>query len=117
MVPAYEVKSTGKTIMSCSPSPLESGFRYSILGINEPAVLNEQQTDDLEKHINSICKKYGIGYLDNVNKNGKSLTPIEELFRPGYKILKGHNRHEGLLRAMDSLIKRNKDIFSLDKIR
>ncbi len=43
--------------------------------------------------------------------------PIEKLFEDDFVILEGHNRHEGLLRAMESLIFRNKDILSKEKIK
>jgi P4 family phage/plasmid primase-like protien len=115
LIPALEVKSQGNCLMYCTPSIHVNGTRYEILGTFEPATLNELQTDELELHINSICKKYDIDYLSN--KNDRLLTPIGDLFQPEYRILEGHNRHEALLRVMESLIFRNRTIFSLEKIK
>lgn len=115
LIPVLEVKSQGNNLMYCTPSIHINGTRYEILGTFEPATLNDLQTDDLELHINNICKKYGIDYLNN--KNDRLLTPIRELFQPEYRVLEGHNRHEGLLRVMESLITRNRTILSLEKIR
>jgi hypothetical protein len=116
-IPAIEVKGEGKHgTMFCCPSFHKNGHRYQILEKLEPAI-----ADDFEKHIDNICKKYGINYLANDNGNGKSssstLVPIEELFKRDTKILAGHNRHEALLRVMESLISRNKNILPLDKIK
>jgi hypothetical protein len=58
-----------------------------------------------------------LTYLDDGNAGCSYQAPIEELFKEGAKILEGNNRHLGLLRAMESLIKRNKGILSLEEIR
>jgi hypothetical protein len=114
LIPALEAKSQGNCLMYCTPSVHKNGTRYAFLGTCEPATLNELQTDELELHINSICKKYGIDYLNN--KNDRLLIPIRDLFQPENRILEGHNRHEALLRVMESLILRNRTIFSLERI-
>ena len=49
--------------------------------------------------------------------NNNQKIPIEKLFEPKFEIPEGHNRHEGLLRVMESLIQRNKEILSEDKIK
>ncbi len=51
------------------------------------------------------------------NDENDEKTPIEKLFEDNFVILEGHNRHEGLLRVMESLIFRNKDILSKEKIK
>ena len=57
-----------------------------------------------------------IGSADN-SASAKTKLPIEELFKSDYKVLEGHNRHEALLRVMESLILRNYNIFSLEEIK
>jgi putative DNA primase/helicase len=121
-IPAIEVKGEGgKSTLFCCPSVHQDGHRYQILGTQDPVI-----ADDFEGHINNICKKYGLNYLWNGNGDGNGISlpspsshliPIEELFKPDTRILAGHNRHEALLRVMESLISRNKNILSLDKIK
>jgi hypothetical protein len=111
-IPAFEVKGLGAHgVMFCTPSIHKGGHPYQIVGTNEPAV-----TEELEKQVDSICKKYGIDYLDS-NRNGKLLVPIAELFKEETLILEGHNRHEALLRVMESLLLRNKQVLSPDEVR
>ena len=43
----------------------------------------------------------------------KRLLPIQDLFKPDFTIFEGHNRHEALMRIMESLIARNSGILSL----
>jgi len=102
--PAFEVKGSGEHgIAYCSPSPHKNGSNYEIIGTMEPETL-----DVLEEHIDTICKKYGIAYLNNGHAGaGKSQIPMQELHKPETIIYEGHNRHLQLLRKMESLIKRN----------
>ena len=110
-IPAIEVKGLGEHgIAYCTPSPHKNGHNYEIIGTTEPEII-----DDLEQDIDSICKNCGIPYLGNVD--GKSLTPIQDLFKGDAKVYEGHNRHEALLRIMDSLIERNKGILTFGQIK
>lgn len=118
-IPAIEVKGLGEHgIMFCSPSIHKNGYPYQIIGTKEPALC-----DEFEIHIDNICKKYRILYLeqrsDNVNyqSNNNCVIPIEDLFKPNAKIYEGHNRHEALLRVAESLIQRNKNILSWEQIK
>jgi Bifunctional DNA primase/polymerase, N-terminal len=112
-IPAIEVKGLGEHGISyCTPSPHKNGCNYEIIGTTEPETI-----DDLELHIDNICKKYGIPYLSNGNGNGGSLPPIQDLFKENTKVYEGHNRHEALLRVMESLLARNKGILASDQIR
>jgi len=111
-IPAIEVKGVGEHGLAfCSPSPHKNGHNYEIIGTPEPEII-----DDLESHIDNICKKYQIPYLE-INDNGRSLVPIQDLFKEETKIYEGHNRHEALLRVMESLISRNRSILNLDQIK
>jgi hypothetical protein len=74
--------------------------------------------DDFVQHIDNICRKYSIPYLEAAdNGNGKALLPIPNLFKPDFTIYEGHNRHEALMRAMESLMARNSSILSPEEIK
>jgi hypothetical protein len=113
-IPAIEIKGLGSHgILFVSPSVHQNGTPYQILGTLEPVI-----ADDFVVHIDNICRKYSIPYLDAAdNGNGKALLPIQDLFKPDFTILEGHNRHEGLMRIMESLIARNSGILSLEEIK
>ena len=112
-IPALEVKGLGSHgIFFVSPSIHKNGYPYQIIGTKEPNIV-----DDFDLHLNNIFKKYSIPYLDATNDNDKALIPIEDLFKPDFTIAEGHNRHEALLRVMESLIVRNTGILFLDKIK
>ncbi len=114
-IPAIEVKSEGSHgIIFCTPSPHEDGYNYQIIGTKEPTVLDKQNSEALENAINVIYQKYESTPERN-RKNG--LIPIENLFKDDFTIYKGNNRHEGLLRVMESLIIRNSSIMSEDKVK
>jgi hypothetical protein len=42
---------------------------------------------------------------------------VSDLFEEDTKVYEGHNRHEALLRVMDSLIKRNMGVLILEQFR
>ena len=103
-VPAIEIKRLGSHgLLYCSPSVHKDGFPYEIIGTRKPVILNERQTHELEIHLDKILTKYGIAYQLASTKH-KALTSIKELFKPGHNILKGHNRHEDLLRVMHGCV-------------
>ena len=99
--------------MYCARSIHKDGYRYEIVGTPEPVTLDLLEANELEEHLDDICKRNGIQYLND----HKSLTPIRELSKDGNIIHEGHNRHEAVLRIAESLIKRNRAILSLDKIK
>jgi hypothetical protein len=111
-VPAIEVKGLGSHgILFVTPSIHKNGQPYQIVGTHDPVI-----ADDFVQHIDNICKKYSIRYLDE-NGNGNGLVPIQDLFKPDFTIIEGHNRHEALMRTMESLIARNSSILSLEEIK
>ena len=60
-----EVKSKGEHgLMFCSNSPHKNGCNYQITGIKEPLILSKLQAIDMILHLNGICKKHGLSYLD-----------------------------------------------------
>jgi hypothetical protein len=112
-IPAIEVKGHGSHgILFVSPSIHKNGYPYQIIGTNEPDII-----DDFDQHLNRIFEKYSVSYLDNTSENSKSQIPIEDLFKSNYTAIEGHNRHEDLLRVMESLIVRNSGILSLQRIK
>lgn len=111
-IPAIEVKSSDTAFLFVSGSPHKDGYPYRIIGIKEPAIC-----DDFENHIDSICTKYKIPYLSADNGNGNAEVTTKELFEEDFEIHENNNRHEALMRAMESLIKRNTNILSLDYIK
>jgi hypothetical protein len=122
-IPALEVKSNGKGIMFCAYSPHKNGSNYRVIGTLKPEVFSAQ---DLENRIGGICDKYGIPYGSNDsnntnysnNNNNSDISPsIQELFSPGTRILKGHNRHLGILRVMDSLLIKNMGLLTIEQIK
>lgn len=91
-IPAIEVKGLGSHgIFFVSPSIHKNGQPYQIIGTMDPVI-----ADDFVNHIDNICRKYSIPYLDNGNGNGngKSLLPIQDLFKADFTVYEGHNRHE-----------------------
>jgi hypothetical protein len=116
-LPAFEVKGKGTHgIAYCAPSVHKNGSRYQIIGTARPTKLSKSQAEEMKQHIDAICKKYGLQYLENEDRIGRSLRPVADLFRDEYIIVEGNNRHEALLRVMDSLIRRNFEIMSLEEI-
>jgi P4 family phage/plasmid primase-like protien len=113
-IPAVEIKGEGgHGVHNVTPSIHPDGTIFQILGTKEVAVV-----DDFDRHIDDVLKRYDIGYLSAVNSDSnKSQIPIEELFEDDYVVLENHNRHESLLRVMESLIKRNMSILALDEIK
>ena len=118
-IPAIEVKSNGKGLMFCSYSPHKKHGNYQIKGTFKPQVFEAWA---IQEQISIICDKFGIPYGSNNNStnynNNSDIGPsIHELFDPGHRILKGHNRHLGILRVMDSLLIRNMGLLKLEQIK
>jgi hypothetical protein len=111
-IPAIEVKGFGSHgILFVSPSIHKNGYPYQIIGTKEPDIL-----DDFDQHLNRIFEKYSISYIDATRENSKARIPIEDIFKSDFTVVEDHNRHEALLRVMESLIVRNSGILSLQKI-
>ncbi|MGA9154569.1 MAG: hypothetical protein WBZ36_28625 [Candidatus Nitrosopolaris sp.] len=109
-IPGIEVKNVG-SLSFCWNSIHEGGCRYELVVETDPVLCHE-----FPEHINSICKKYGLDYLDEHGR-GKGDISIPELFKEDTVIYEGSNRHKAQLRVNDSLVTRLKNILSLDEIR
>ncbi|MGH9926327.1 MAG: hypothetical protein ACRD5B_13215, partial [Nitrososphaeraceae archaeon] len=117
-MPAFEVKTSGKFLTYCSPNIHKSGYAFTPLGTFTPVILSEIETDELQKHFDNICRKYGLIYNGGAIGEGgnNDQIPVQELFKEDCRIYKGNNRHLGILRVMDSLLRRNSGIISLQQI-
>ena len=62
--PAIEVKSQGRFLSYCTPSPHKDGSRYEIIDTTTPKKVDAAS---LEIQINDICKKHKIHYHDKLN--------------------------------------------------
>ncbi|MFZ0514125.1 MAG: phage/plasmid primase, P4 family, partial [Candidatus Nitrosopolaris sp.] len=119
---AIEIRSEGSQLVYCSPSIHKNGHPYRILGISDPQI-----NEEFIQNVFDICNRNGSnGHAHgNVNANANTycntvnpnLRPIEELFKPNYRIYEGNNRHGAVLRVADSLIKRLRRIFLENKIK
>jgi len=113
-IPAIEVKSEGRHgIMIVSPSIHKYGFPYEIIGTKKPTVLDKSNSRALENAVSTIYQTHETSKRNN--KEG--MIPIEDLFKDQFRIREGNNRHEALLRVMESLISRNSSILSEIKIK
>lgn len=112
-IPAIEVKSEGSHgIMFCAPSKHKNGYPYQIIGTKEPTVLDKQNSEILENVINQIYEKYELS-----QSNREGLIPIGELFKENFVVKAGNNRHEALLRVMESLILKLRNFYSEEKVK
>jgi len=90
-----EVKGLGEHgIAYCSPSIHQNGQPYEIIGTTNPVILTKDQASELIQHIDNVCRKYGIEYLD---KHYESLLDSES------KIYQGI-RHTSLIRIANSIL-------------
>jgi len=74
--------------------------------------LDEQQIDELQEQIASLCKQYGIEYADSVvcktddsvNAHHEQSTLASKLWQANAVVFRGHNRHGAMLSLIDSLL-------------
>ena len=117
-IPALEVKGSGlHGIAYCTPSFHKNGHRYKIIGNTDAVKLSEDQSQRLLEHIDDICRRYGLHYLEWDDGTGNAQVPITDLFRDDFVVHENHNRHGALLRVIESLIKRNYSILKPAEIR
>jgi hypothetical protein len=114
-IPSFEVKATSKFLMYPSPSGNKEGIRRKILGtFNIIKLDNNGIIKQMQDHIDGICKKYALIYDGGSESEG--LIPIQELFKDDFVVYEGHNRHQPLLRVMESLITRLRNIVKENEI-
>ena len=119
-----EVKSKGEHgIMFVSPSIHKNGFNYEIIGnAKEPLLLSSLQAIELMIHIDNICSKYGLKYLEK-EKNKILTEPLKKIIKtlkiePKLKnsIYNGQ-RHMTMLSFADSLLIHHKNKQSKEKLK
>jgi hypothetical protein len=72
-----EVKGLGHHGISfCSPSIHKNGDAYEIIGTPDPAVLTPIQARELMQHIDQICIKHGLQYLEKASGIDSRLKAI-----------------------------------------
>ncbi|MGD9534594.1 MAG: phage/plasmid primase, P4 family [Candidatus Nitrosocosmicus sp.] len=106
-----EVKSKAEHgIMFCCPSLHKNGHRYQIIGIKEPCILDKTQAIEMIQHINSICKKYGLEYIEKKTEISLELRKIVKTLRikdnVEIALLEGE-RHNRLISIGNSLLFRH----------
>jgi hypothetical protein len=99
-MPAIEVKGDGEHgLFFCLPSIHRDGCRYEIIGTNVPAIVDEE---DYELHIDNICRKYGLTYLDDNTVESKVAALVGANHRN-----KAGERHNNTLAAINHYIYKN----------
>jgi Bifunctional DNA primase/polymerase, N-terminal len=90
-----EVKGLGgHGIAYCSPSIHKDGQPYEIIGTTTPVTLTADQAKEFMQHIDSICKKYSVEYIDKHYKN---------LLDSDFKIYQG-SRHDSMISIANSIL-------------
>jgi hypothetical protein len=110
-----EVKGLGKHgIAFCFPSKHKGGMRYEIIGTNQPITLTIEQARELIQHIDQICIKHKLQYLEkdtfgssyscssNVSSNLRNIIRMLSIDTT-LKIPKGQ-RHVTLISVANSLL-------------
>lgn len=117
-LPAYEVKGLAPHGMAFVTNSLhKNGQRYQIIGIFTPETLTKSTAEETMYHLDAICRKHGLAYLQNAIiatstlsngdlaatalKKNRALVPMVDLLREDYQVYVGHNRHLDLLRVME----------------
>jgi hypothetical protein len=103
-----EVKGSGEHgIAFCSPSVHKDGKPYQIIGTNQPIVITKEQAREMIQHINQICMKHGLEYLEkdsSIEIRYKLRKIIKGLvIDTAVKIPQGR-RHTTLISIADSLL-------------
>jgi D5 N terminal like len=100
-----EVKGLGEHGISfCSPSVHKDGHQYEIVGTTKAVVLNLTEASELIQHINNICSRYRVPYLER-NSDLNRLRPMINSLEidPTVRIQKD-SRHVTLISAADSIL-------------
>jgi hypothetical protein len=110
-----EVKGLGEHgIAFCFPSIHKNGHPYEIIGANQPVTLTVEQAREMIQHIDQICIKHGVQYLERGQEDfistvivGKLREVVQTLvIDTTIKIPKGQ-RHITLISIADSILFRH----------
>jgi hypothetical protein len=122
-----EVKGLGSHgVIISSPCFHKNGHRIETIGLPEPVTWSKEQAFRMLMHLNAICRKYSVPYLDrNDNDNsstssflsGKLIHMIKSLtVDPSVEIHDGQ-RHHTLISIANSILFRHSTTKSHDKLR
>jgi len=106
-----EVKSRAEHgIIFATNSPHEDGSRYQIQGTKDPWILSNTQAIEMIQHINGICYKYGLEYVEKkVLLDAEIKKMIKNLRIPkniNIKLTEGE-RHNNLISIANSILFRH----------
>ena len=96
-----------KKYMVPAPNNHKNGNIYEIIGNSkEPLELNQKQALELIRHIDTICRKYGLKYLDfqNHELTSQIRIMIKSLSIAPELVIEEGERHTILLSIADSLL-------------
>jgi hypothetical protein len=66
-IPCFEVKASSGLLSIPCPCIHKDGYKIEILGTTKPAVLNNGTIDDMQNHLDGICKRYNLGIRTSEN--------------------------------------------------
>ena len=118
-----EVKSRGEHgIMFVSPSTHKNGCNYEIIRSKEPFLLNLEQAIELIRHLDNICVKHGLKYLEQ-EKNRILTEPLKKIIKtlkiePEFQhIIHESQRHMTMLPFADSLLIKHRNKKSKEELK
>ena len=107
-------------VVVVSPSTHKDGHPYEIIGTKDPVVLSELQALQLKQHINQICIRNGVPYLEktgNLRVDAKLKRMIQKLeIDESIEIAEGQ-RNDMLIAVADSILFNHSHKFSEEKLR
>jgi hypothetical protein len=105
-IPAIEIKSQGKDgICFSPPSYHKHGHPYEAKKKIIPKTLSMTQASKFMLTLDAELSRFGINYLTGAafrKGSRKSMSSMEEMRKPEFKVYQGHNRHECVLRIFES---------------
>lgn len=109
-------------VMISTPSIHNNGSAFEVMGIHKPKILTKEEAFNLLLHLNKICKKHSVPYLD---KNGRSASPLSVKLKnmiknlaldTSIKIVNG-TRHDLMVSIADSILLRHSRRKSHEKLQ
>lgn len=106
-VPRIEVKGEGNdSLVSVTPSPHTNGSNYEFVGDWHLAVMEPKIHNQIEEHINTICERFGIEYLNGDARRGPGSSPYSGNYENENQKIPIGERHNTLLSYANKLIAR-----------
>jgi P4 family phage/plasmid primase-like protien len=104
-VTGIEIKSLGEdgNVVSC-PSEHKNGHRYDIIGTLGPITLTMIQATEFIQHIDQICKRHGMRYLERANPLSGKIKMMVKSFNIDNDILEEGHRHSVLISIANSIL-------------